>query len=79
MTQEQNAGERKAGHAMTLHNAWFRHATTDAVIVLIYFAEPIVDTRTFGDRPIAQAEQIALDAEVRLNASLCSIIELGAL
>jgi len=61
---------------MTLHNAYLRHNVTDALIVLVYFAEPITDTQTFGDREVAEAEQIAIDSESILDATLCSIIEL---
>ena len=61
---------------MKLHNAYLRHNVTDAVIVLVYFAEPITDVRTYGDRKVAEAEQIAIDSESILDATLCSIIEL---
>jgi hypothetical protein len=58
------------------HNAYFRHNRTDAVIVLIFDAEPITDHRTYGPRSVAECEQIAITAERTLNASLCSLVEL---
>jgi hypothetical protein len=58
-----------------LHNLYFRHRVTDAVMILVVSAEPVRDLFTFGDRPLSEVEREALDLEALMSADLCSIVE----